>query len=65
VWVLDIENDVWLNITPGPQPRLDQQAILDLQSQRLILYGGDARLRGKFHDLWELQIQSNLPLDLL
>lgn len=65
VWAFDLEEDVWLNITPGPQPRLDQQAIFDPQSGRLIIYGGDARLKGKFHDLWELQIQPNLPLDLM
>ena len=65
VWALDLEYDVWLNLTPGPQPRLDHQAIFDPRSQRLIIYGGDAKLGNKFHDLWELQIQPNLPLELM
>jgi nucleotidyltransferase/DNA polymerase involved in DNA repair len=65
VWAFDLNADAWLNITPGPQPRLDQQAIFDPRSNHLIIYGGDARLKSKFHDLWELQIQPNLPLDLM
>lgn len=65
VWAFDLDNDVWINITPGPQPRIDQQAVYDPQSQRLIIYGGDARLSSKFHDVWELQIQRNLPIDVL
>jgi hypothetical protein len=65
VWAFDLDYDVWINITPGPQPRIDQQAVYDPQSRRLIIYGGDARLNSKFHDVWELQIQPNLPTDLL
>jgi len=65
VWAFELDADVWINITPGPQPRLDHQAIYDPRSQRMLIYGGDARLKGKFHDIWELQIQPNLPLDLL
>jgi len=65
VWAFDLDNDVWLNLTPGPQPRLDQQAIFDPRGQRLIIYGGDAKLAEKFHDLWELQIQPSLPLELM
>lgn len=65
VWALDLNVDVWINITPGPQPRIDHQAIYDPQSQRMIIYGGDARLQDKFHDLWELQIRPDLPLELL
>jgi hypothetical protein len=64
-WAFDLNYDVWINITPGPQPRIDQQAVYDPQGQRLIIYGGDARLNSKFHDVWELQIQPNLPIDLL
>lgn len=63
VWAFDLENDVWLNLTPGPQPRLDHQAIFDPRRQRLVIYGGDAKLGEKFHDLWELQIHPNLPLE--
>ncbi|MDZ7291726.1 MAG: hypothetical protein ONB44_09870 [candidate division KSB1 bacterium] len=65
VWAFDLTYDVWLNITPGPQPRIDHQAIYDPRSRSLILYGGDARLKGKFHDVWELQIQPGLPLELM
>jgi N-acetylneuraminic acid mutarotase len=65
VWALDLNLDVWINITPGPQPRIDHQAIYDPQSRRMIIYGGDARIQGKFHDLWELQIQPDLPIELL
>jgi hypothetical protein len=61
VWAFDLNLDEWINITPGPQPRIDHQAIYDPQRHCLILYGGDARLQGKFHDLWELQIRSDLP----
>jgi hypothetical protein len=56
VWAFDLSLDEWINVTPGPQPRIDHQAIYDPKSRRLILYGGDARLKTKFHDLWELQI---------
>lgn len=65
VWAFDLKEDLWLNITPGPQPRMDHQAIYDPRSGRLMLYGGDASLEGKFHDVWELQIQPDLPLELL
>lgn len=65
VWAFDLNDDVWLNITPGPQPRLDQQAVFDPQAGRLLIYGGDARLPRKFHDLWELQIQPEAPWDLM
>jgi hypothetical protein len=63
VWAFDLTADVWINITPGPQPRIDHQAVYDPGNQRLILYGGDARLKGKFHDLWELQIQPDRPFE--
>ncbi len=64
VWALDLTEDSWLNITPGPQPRLDHQGVYDPVSQHLIIYGGDARLKNKFHDMWELQIPRSLPFDL-
>jgi hypothetical protein len=65
VWTFDLTADVWINVTPGPPPRIDHQAIYDPQSQRLILYGGDAGFKGKLHDLWELQIQRGAPSDSL
>lgn len=65
VWALDLTKDIWINITPGPQPRLDHQVVFDPTSQRLLLYGGDARLDGKFHDVWELQIAPDLSLEAL
>ncbi|HEX9653318.1 MAG TPA: kelch repeat-containing protein [bacterium] len=63
VWAFDLNTDVWINITPGPQPRIDHQAVYDPINHRLILYGGDARLSAKFHDLWELQIQPDMSFD--
>lgn len=65
MWAFDLKEDLWINITPGPQPRMDHQAIYDPRSQRFMIYGGDALLEGKFHDLWELQVQPDLPLELL
>ncbi len=61
-WAFDLTLDVWLNITPGPQPRLDHRIIYNPKSQNVLLYGGDARLPTKFHDVWELQIEPELPL---
>jgi hypothetical protein len=67
VWAFDLAADAWINITPGPQPRIDHQAIYDPRSQRVIMWGGDARpmLKTKLHDLWELQIRGDLPLEFL
>lgn len=65
VWAFDLNLDEWINITPGPQPRIDHQAVYDPGRHAFILYGGDARLRGKFHDVWELQIRPDLPPGLL
>lgn len=62
VWALDLAADIWINLTPGPQPRIDHQAVYDPASKRLLLYGGDARLDHKFHDVWELQIEPDLSL---
>lgn len=65
VWALNLKTDIWINITPGPQPRLDHQVVFDPTSKRLLLYGGDARLDRKFHDVWELQIDPDLSLEQL
>jgi hypothetical protein len=65
VWAFDFVSNVWINITPGPRPRLDHQAIYDPQKQRLLLWGGDAHLETKFHDLWELAITPDWSLDSL
>jgi hypothetical protein len=65
VWAFDLTQDVWINVTPGPQPRFDHQAVYDPQSQRLIIWGGDARLKNKFHDLWELQINPGVSVESL
>jgi len=65
VWAFDLTKDAWINITPGPQPRIDHQAVYDSQNHRMVLYGGDAKLKGKFHDVWELQILPDIPLELL
>jgi hypothetical protein len=63
VWAFDLSHDVWINVTPGPQPRIDHQAVFDPQTGRMIIYGGDAHIGAKFHDLWELEIDPNAPID--
>jgi uncharacterized membrane protein len=65
VWALDLTTDIWVNLTPGPQPRFDHQVVYDADSKRLLLYGGDARLERKFRDAWELQIEPDLSWQLL
>jgi len=65
VWAFDLTNDVWLNITPGPQPRLDHGAIYDPRRKSLILYGGDANVKSKFLDLWQLRIRDDIRWDEL
>ena len=66
VWAFDLMYDTWLNITPGPQPRLDHQAIFDPVKKSVVIYGGDARLPAKFHDLWEIDIRPDIPvMDML
>jgi hypothetical protein len=63
VWAFDLTYDVWLDLTPGPPPRIDHQAVYDPRAQRMIVYGGDARLSEKFHDVWELSIYPYPKLD--
>ncbi|MCG3158328.1 MAG: hypothetical protein DKINENOH_04970 [bacterium] len=65
VWAFDLTDDVWINLTPGPQPRIDHQAVFDPVAGRLLLYGGDARLRTKFHDLWELRVAPQFSPEIL
>jgi hypothetical protein len=65
VWAFDLGAEVWIDVTPGPQPRLDHQAIFDPRSGHLLVYGGDARLEHKFHDLWALQVEPDLPLQVM
>ena len=65
VWAFDLTSDLWINITPGPQPRLDSQGIYDPVTGRLVIYGGDAHLPTKFHDLWELEVAPDLPLETM
>lgn len=65
VWAFDLTEDLWLNITPGPQPRIDHQAVYDTRSGSVLIYGGDAHMHGKFHDLWQLTIPPDFPLQSL
>ncbi|HEY3217322.1 MAG TPA: kelch repeat-containing protein [Candidatus Eisenbacteria bacterium] len=65
VWALVLGFDLWINVTPGPQPRLDAQGIYDPAAGHLVLYGGDARLPTKFHDLWELQVDPGAPVEAM
>lgn len=65
VWAFDLTRDVWINVTPGPQPRLDHLAIYDPRRRGLLLYGGDAHWARKLHDLWELQVRPDVSADSL
>lgn len=61
VWAFDLTNEAWINITPGPQPRIDHQAIYDPVTKSMIVYGGDAHLHAKFHDVWQMKIYDDIP----
>lgn len=65
VWAFDLGEDLWINITPGPQPRVDHMAIYDPKDHRLLMYGGDAHWSRKLHDLWELEIHAAVSADSL
>jgi hypothetical protein len=65
VWAFDLTRDVWMNITPGPQPRLDHLAVYDPRRREMLVYGGDAHLARKFHDVWELSVRPNTTADSL
>jgi hypothetical protein len=65
VWAFDLEDDVWINVTPGPQPRLDHRAVYDPVSGHVLFYGGDARLGSKLRDLWELTLIPEAPLEMM
>jgi len=65
VWAFDLGREKWINITPGPQPRLDHLAIYDPRRESLLLYGGDAHWATKFHDLWELRVRPGVSADSL
>ena len=56
VWVFDLTADVWSDRTPGPQPRIDHQAVFDPRSRTTLVYGGDGIRSGKLHAVWELQL---------
>jgi hypothetical protein len=65
VWAFDLKSDVWINITPGPQPRLDHQAVFDPRRGQMLLYGGDAHWARKLHDVWELNVHPDVSADSL
>ena len=65
VWAFDLTRDVWINITPGPQPRLDHMAVFDPRRGQMLLYGGDAHWSRKFHDVWELAVRPGVSADSL
>ena len=65
VWAFDLTSDKWINITPGPQPRLDHLAVFDPRRHQLLVYGGDAHLVHKFHDIWELDVHPDVSADSL
>jgi hypothetical protein len=61
VWGLDLRLDRWRDLTPGPEPRIDHQAVFDPRSGNLLIYGGDGIRSGKLHDLWELPLGLESP----
>lgn len=58
VWILDLTTDRWHDMTPGPEPRIDHQAVFNPTTGKLLVYGGDGIRSGKLHDLWELPASS-------
>ena len=62
-WAFDMNKDKWINITPGPQPRFDHQAVYVPDQNSFMIYGGDAGLSGKFHDLWQLKIRDGADIE--
>ncbi|MFQ5632023.1 MAG: kelch repeat-containing protein [bacterium] len=65
IWAFDLSSSTWINITPGPQPRIDHQAIFNPKTGNVLIYGGDALMPKKFHDLWELRVRKDIPFDLI
>jgi hypothetical protein len=65
VWAFDLDADIWINVTPGPQPRIDHHIAYNPMLHGIMLYGGDARLGPKFHDVWELRIDPDLQREAL
>lgn len=58
VWAFDLEQNEWINLTPGPKPRTDHVAIFDKEKRRVLIYGGETVSGGpKLHDLWEFSLQ--------
>jgi hypothetical protein len=60
VWALDLDRDVWMEVTPaepGPMARIDHQAVYDSRAGSILIYGGDGMLDDlKLHDVWELTV---------
>lgn len=59
IWAFDMVRDVWIDLTPGPAPRLDHTLFYDPSSGEIYLYGGDEGLpgqSGKLHDLWKIKL---------
>lgn len=63
IWVFDMENDVWINVTPGPSPRMDHIVFYEPRSGEIYLYGGDHIHREgysqKLHDLWKFKLKGD------
>jgi hypothetical protein len=59
-WVLDLTADVWIPLTPGetgPQPKINQQAVYDSDTDSVIVYGGIPQDEHSVpHDVWELRV---------
>ena len=63
LWALDTGTRTWTRLgsdaPPGPAPRLGTYAVTDVNSQRLVLFGGWGNQY--FDDTWTLALDQSLP----
>jgi len=60
IWAFDLTNDRWINLTPGPAPRMDHHLLYDPVSGNIYLYGGDRHIfkdPHKLHDVWKIRLE--------
>ncbi len=62
VWAFELATDRWINITPGPQGRMQHVAVFDSENRRMVLYGGEVEKNApKLHDVWQLSLAKEEP----
>ena len=61
VWVLDIANSTWTDVTPGtgnaPAPRFGHNAIYDPQNHSMIVWSGQGI--GFYNDVWSFNLSTH------